>query len=316
MTLPGKFTSRVFSLALLALLLSGCGGRVEMFSKLVGSLFHQPKPAAPAQRLADPRVPGAQLVVTWVGHATVLIQIDDKFVLTDPVFTETVGMVSRRTVAPGLLPEALPEIDAVLISHMHFDHLSLGSLDLIEEKVSQIVVPFGGLAYVPGSHVPPVELDTWEAVELDGLRISAAPVEHPGWRFGGDRSWRTTAAAAYVIEYNGKTIYFGGDTARSTWMFRSVRRRFGDIDLALLPIAPIKPRDFMCRVHMDPAEALDAFVDLGARHMMPIHFDTFRNSLDEPGDATRLLRASMTEKKVDPARVAIFSHGQQRVFVP
>jgi L-ascorbate metabolism protein UlaG (beta-lactamase superfamily) len=246
----------------------------------------------------------------------VLLQIDDKFILTDPVFTETVGMVSRRTVAPGLLPDALPEIDAVLISHMHFDHLSLGSLDLIKEKTAEIIVPYGGLAYVPRSHVPPVELDTWETVELDGLRISAAPVEHPGWRFGGDRAWRTTAAAAYVIEYKGKTVYFGGDTARSTWMFRSVRRRFGAIDLALLPIAPINPRDFMCRVHMDPSEALDAFVDLGADQMMPIHYDTFRNSLDEPGEAPRLLRESMASRKLDPARVAVFSQGQRRVFIP
>jgi L-ascorbate metabolism protein UlaG (beta-lactamase superfamily) len=199
---------------------------------------------------------------------------------------------------------------------MHFDHLSLGSLDLIENKTKKIVVPYGGLAYVPNSHLPPVEMATWESIEWEGLRITAAPVEHPGWRFGGDRKWRTRAATAYVIEYGGQTVYFGGDTARSSWMFGAVARRFEKIDLALLPIAPIEPRDFMCRVHMDPAEALDAFEDLRASTMMPIHFDTFENSLDEHGEAPTLLRTLIKERKLDPQRVVILEQGQQRVFVP
>ena len=252
-------------------LLSGCSWRAAKMTKYLGRMLTQGPPRPPAARFFEPEVPGARLVVTWVGHVTALIQIDDKFVLTDPVFTASVGMLARRSVEPGLLPEHLPRIAAALISHMHFDHLSLGSLEQIEESVREIVVPYGGLAYVPGSHVPPIELDTWETVELDGLRITATPVEHPGWRYGADQAWRATAATAYLIEYNGLRVFFGGDTARSSWMFHAVGRRYPGIDVALLPIAPINPREFMCLVHMDPSEALDAFSDLGAEVMIPIH---------------------------------------------
>jgi N-acyl-phosphatidylethanolamine-hydrolysing phospholipase D len=291
-------------------------GRAPLFVRFLWGTLNQPETRPPRHRVVEPRVEGARLVATWVGHATVLLQLDDRFVLTDPVFTSTVGVVSRRYVAPGIAPEDLPQVDAVVVSHMHFDHLSLGSLDRIEDRVAHIVLPEGGLAYVPGSSVPTDELAPWESLELDGLRITATPVEHNGWRYAGDRAWRATAFTGYVIEYNGLSVYFGGDTAASGWMFSATGRRFPDLDLALLPIAPIHPREFMCRTHMDPKEALDAFADLGARAMIPIHFDTFFNSLDEVGEAPRLLRAEMNERGLGPDRVIVLEHGQQHVLVP
>lgn len=308
-------TSLVLVLLMASLVLNGCGWRGLYAGRYLGRMLSQPPPAPAHFHHRDPAVPSARLVVTWVGHATALIQMDDKFVLTDPVFTNTVGMVARRSVEPGLSPEELPKIDAALVSHMHFDHLSLGSLDRIEDKVEEIVVPYGGLAYVPGSHVSPIELDTWETVELDGMRITATPVEHPGWRYGGDRAWRTTAATAYLVEYRGLKVFFGGDTARSSWMFRAVGRRHPGIELALLPIAPINPRQFMCHFHMDPSEALDAFFDLGARVMVPIHFDTFFNTFDEEGEAPTLLRKIARERDLPDERVAILQHGERRVLV-
>lgn len=271
-----------------------------------------PAPAKPEKVVRD----DARLVATWVGHATVLIQIDDKFVLTDPVFAKTIGLVVERYVEPGLRVEELPPIDAALISHMHFDHLSLRSLDLLDGKLKQVVVPKGGLAYVPGQKPLPIELDSWESMEIDGLRITATPVDHVGWRYGADKAWRATAFTGYVVEYAGLSVYFGGDTAASPWMFHATGRRFPGLDLALLPIAPIHPREYMCRTHMNPDEALDAFADLGARWMMPIHFDTFFNSLDEFGEAPARLRWGIQERNLDPSRFAILQHGQQHVFVP
>lgn len=290
--------------------------RAHMFGRFLWGTLDQPETRPPRYRVTEPRVEGARLVATWVGHATVLLQMDDRFVLTDPVFTSTVGVISRRYVAPGISPEDLPRVDAVLVSHLHFDHLSLGSLDLIEDRVDHIVLPEGGLAYVPGSSVPTDELAPWESMELDGLRITATPVEHNGWRYAGDRAWRATAFTGYVVEYNGLSVYFGGDTAASRWMFSATGRRFPHLDLALLPIAPIHPREFMCRTHMDPKEALDAFSDLGARAMIPIHFDTFFNSLDELGEAPRLLRAEIKERGLGTDRVILLEHGQRRVLVP
>jgi L-ascorbate metabolism protein UlaG (beta-lactamase superfamily) len=265
--------------------------------------------------VVEPRRNDARLAALWVGHATVLVQLDDKFILTDPVFTSSVGQVSKRLVAPGLRAERLPSIDATLISHLHFDHLSLGSLDLIEPKLRRIYLPEGGAIYVPASRVPIVELPRWRSHEVSGLRVSAVPVRHNGWRYAGDRSWMTESYTAYVVEYRGLTVYFGGDTGYTS-AFRETARRFPSIDLAILPIAPVNPRSFMCRYHIDPKEALQAFRDLRARSMLAMHFDTFVNSLDEYGEAPRLLRELLPEYELTERRVAVLRHGEQRVFVP
>jgi L-ascorbate metabolism protein UlaG (beta-lactamase superfamily) len=264
-------------------------------------------------KITDPVRRDAELAVLWVGHATVLVQIADKFVLTDPVFTDTVGQVSKRLVEPGIATEDLPALDVVLVSHMHFDHLSLGSLDRIEAKVKDLVVPQRGLVYVPGFSFRTWELATWESWERDGLRITAVPVRHNGFRYGIDGEWMTTSYTGYVVEYAGRTVYFGGDTA-VTEGFRATAKRFPKIDLAMLPIAPIHPREFMCRAHLDPSEAVQAFRDLGARYMLPIHYDTFVNSFDEVGEAPqKLLRLADAGHLVD--RVLLLRVGEQRVVV-
>jgi L-ascorbate metabolism protein UlaG (beta-lactamase superfamily) len=265
------------------------------------------------QKITNPVRPDAELAVLWVGHSTVLVQIGDRFVLTDPVFTDTVGQVSKRLVEPGIAIESLPAIDVVLVSHMHFDHLSLGSLQRIETKVQDLIVPQRGLLYVPGFPFRTWELATWESWERDGLRITAVPVRHNGFRYGLDGDWMTTSYTGYVVQYAGRTVYFGGDTA-VTKGFRTTAEQFPSIDLAILPIAPIHPREFMCRAHLDPPEAVQAFRDLGARYMLPIHYDTFVNSFDEVGEAPRKLRQIAAAAHIDD-RVMVLAIGEQRVVV-
>jgi L-ascorbate metabolism protein UlaG (beta-lactamase superfamily) len=255
------------------------------------------------------------LAVLWVGHATALVQLDDKLVMTDPVFTSSVGQVSARLVEPGLELENVPPLDAVVISHMHFDHLSLGTLEALESRIRTLVVPERGLVYLTDFDFPAVELARWQSFEHDGLRITAVPVEHNGMRYALDRAWMPTGFAGYVIEYRGQSVYFGGDTGYDQSLFQATRRRFPTLDLALLPIAPIQPRSFMAQFHIDPDEALDAWSDLGARFMVPIHFDTFVNSRDAVGDAPRHLRRSMRERGLGSDRIALLDVGEQRVFV-
>jgi len=168
--------------------------------------------------------------------------------------------------------------------------------------------------YVPRSAVPVVELPSWQSHEVDGLRVTAVPVKHNGWRYSGDRAWMTRSYTGYVIEYRGVSAYFGGDTAY-TRAFRDTRARFDRLDLAILPIAPIHPRSFMCRSHTDPEEALRAFEDLGARYFLAVHYDTFVNSLDEYGEAPRALRQLLPRYGLDEERVAVLDHGGQRVFL-
>src|SRR6185369_16546595 len=125
-------------LALLATSLAAC----DTGAVVVRNVAEVPRAPAPApHRITHPYRPDARLAVTWIGHATALVQIDDKLVLTDPIFTEWAGAVSRRVVEPGMRPEDLPHLDAVLISHLHPDHLSTASLEMIERKVGFLVVP-------------------------------------------------------------------------------------------------------------------------------------------------------------------------------
>ncbi len=273
-------------------------------------------PARVPNKIAHPLRTDARLSVLWVGHATALVQLDDKVLLTDPVFTDTVGQVSKRLVEPGLEPRALPPVDAVLISHVHADHLSLGSLELIETKVRHLALPRGGLTYLTDFSFDAFELGTWETWERDGLRVTAVPVHHPGFRYGIDADWMQDASTGYVVEYHGLRVYFGGDTAYDERAFVETGRRFPGIDLALLPIGPAEPRTFMRKSHVGPEEAVQVFLDLGARRVVPIHRDTFVSSSDAPGAALARFLAEAKSRSLPPDAVQVVGFGEQRVLVP
>lgn len=302
-------------LGLSCLLIIGCS-RLDVVGrftgKAVGAMFEPTRPIR--NKLRDPRLPGARLAATWVGHATVLLQLGEKFVITDPVFTTTIGQLIPRYVEPGLDVEALPELDAVIVSHMHMDHLSLGSLDLIESRTRQLLIPKGGSVYVPRSRVHPLELAAWQYWEHDGLRVTAVPVRHAGWRYGLDRWWAIGGFTGYVVEHDGVRVYFGGDTGYDQAFFRATARAMGHVDLALLPIAPVEPRQLMAPYHVDHREALDALRDLQADVLLPIHYDTFVNSLDDFGAAPQLLDEEARRRNVRD-RVKILEHGERWQFL-
>lgn len=278
------------------------------------AFFRTPTPVP--KKIQHPYRADARLAVLWIGHASMLLQIDDKLVLTDPVFNETVGQLSRRLVEPGLDPATLPRVDAAIISHLHPDHLSLVSLEAVEHKLGYLVVPEQGTAHVPDFPFETVELSWWKSYERDGLKITAVPVRHTGFRWGVDAFWMEGKGfSGYVIEYHGLKVYFGGDTAYSKERFEATRARFPDLDLAILPIAPGRPRSLMDGMHIDPAQALDMFRDLGARWMVPMHHSTFVNSIDPP-DAEVLELARLTAEQGLGDRVQILKIGEQRVLIP
>lgn len=304
-------TKRLFLLVVALALLPGCFVGRALGRSFV-SFFGSPRAVA---KVDNPVKKDARLAVIWVGHATALVQIDDKLVLTDPVFTSTVGQGSKRLVEPGLDPDKLPPVDAVVISHLHFDHLSLGSLSMIEDKVRMLLMPRGGVTYLTDFDFPVVELDRWQAWEKNGLRVTAVPVDHVGFRYGIDDAWMKESFTGYVIEYHGIKVYFGGDTAYAQRFFVETGERFPGIDLALLPIGPIEPRSIMRRFHLDPSEALQAFFDLRARRMVPIHYDTFVNSTDDPGDALKELAAARSKVNLGERQVLPVGIGEHWVLM-
>jgi L-ascorbate metabolism protein UlaG (beta-lactamase superfamily) len=182
-------------------------------------------------------------------------------------------------------------------------------------KQATLIVPPGGAEYTPEfGFANTREAVTWEPIEEDGLRITPVPVQHFGGRYGVDVLWSPARPyTGYIIEYKGIVVFFAGDTGYNADYFKEIGQRF-HIDVALLPIAPVEPRDFMKRVHTDPAEALQAFEDLGAKIMIPMHHDTFFQGLEpEVGYAKKLMQVLIEERGLQD-RVKLLTIGEQIVL--
>lgn len=301
--------------AIAAAAAAGAGCRVgSAVGRNLAGLARSP---APVHEPRDVVRRDARLAITWIGHATVLVQLGDRLVLTDPVFERSVGQLSPRLVDPGVSLDRIPALDLVVVSHLHMDHLSVASLDALARRTRVMALPRSGLSYVPNLPTRVGELDTWQSWELaGGLRVTAVPVAHVGHRWAVDAEWVRGGYQGYVFEHDGLVVYFAGDTTYDDRFFAEARVRFPKIDVALVPIAPVEPRELMRRTHVGPREALRIARDLGARTMVPIHFDTFVNSTDDPGDALRELRAGMADLGLGSGDVTVLAPGEQAVLVP
>lgn len=291
----------------------GCAGYVQRM--VMGSIERMSEPIQPApMMITTPILDNPPLAVAWVGHATVLVQIHDKVFITDPLFTDHIGMVVKRYVKPGLDPSLLTRLDFTLISHIHFDHFSFGSIDMLP-KNGTLVIPFGLLAYTPdfGFHSLK-ELHPWESFEENGVRVTAVPVRHFSGRYGIDNIWmRDRTYTGYVVEYGGKTIFVGGDTGYDPEIFKEVGQRF-KIDLALLPIAPGSMEGIRGGVHVGPRGALTIMKDLGSSYMLPMHYGTMFYGRDSnPAQAIDYLRTIASQEGMRD-RIIDLQIGEQRVI--
>ncbi|MFT3913195.1 MAG: MBL fold metallo-hydrolase [Anaeromyxobacteraceae bacterium] len=234
---------------------------------------------ADAARLATPPAPGEPARITWLGHASFLVQLDGVSLLVDPALREHIFPRIARNVPPGLGFEELPPIDAVLVSHSHYDHLDLPTL----ERVKAPVVAGLGLGRLfEKAHLAATELGWWDTTEVKGVKVTFVPAKH--WSRRGVGDVNETLWGGFVVEGSTATVYHSGDTAYFAG-FGAIGRRFPDIDAALLPIGAYDPRWFMKKQHMNPEDALQAFGDLGARTFVAMHWGTFKltdEPLDEP----------------------------------
>jgi L-ascorbate metabolism protein UlaG (beta-lactamase superfamily) len=253
-------------------------GRVK-WPEHVANKPHSPPPEHVA--------PGSA-TVTFINHSSFLIRLPGLTLLTDPIFSERCSPVQwagpKRVRPPGLALAALPRPDVILLSHNHYDHLDLGSLRGLKRRFGAIpiIAPLGNRDWLTQKGLGPVtELDWWDSHQLNEAEIIAVPAQHFAARTLRDRN--QTLWCGYRIRHQGKDIHFAGDTGY-TRSFHTVRERLGAPDLALLPIGAYEPRWFMGPVHMNPADAVQAFADLGAKRAIGMHFGTFQLT-DEAIDA-------------------------------
>jgi L-ascorbate metabolism protein UlaG (beta-lactamase superfamily) len=279
---------------------SNLGGAVDV-ADLVDILrwqlgFHDEKrPRAPATGVEVPVVANdgrairhaIEDALTWIGHASFLVQLGGKSALIDPVMSERLSSVVRRNVAPGLDWPALPKIDVVLVTHNHRDHMDAPTLKRLG-PAPVYVVPAGLGAWFDRAGLRRiVEMDWWQEEEIEGLHVTFVPAQH--WSRRGLTDMNESWWGGYVIEREGLRVYHSGDTA---WFegFSLIGDRCGPIQAAMLPIGAYAPRWFMRPQHMDPGDAIRAFRALGAEKLVAMHWGTFKLTDEHLAEPPELLR--------------------------
>jgi L-ascorbate metabolism protein UlaG (beta-lactamase superfamily) len=274
--------------------------------------------AWPASAALAPQVPPpahverGRVAVTFIGHSTFLIRTAGAIFITDPVFTTHAGpfgrLGPRRVRPPAIALDDLPRVDVVLLSHNHYDHLQPGSMKAIG---GDVVTTLGVGRHLQRGAGRIIELDWWHSAEVGGARVTAVPAQHFSARTPWDRN--RTLWCGLVVEVDGATIYFAGDTGYMP-QFAEIGDRFPQIDVALLPIGAYEPRWFMGPIHMNPDDAVRAHLDLGARASVGMHFGTFRltdEGIDDPVGALDRARAA---HGVAPETFRALEFGETAIF--
>ena len=255
-------------------------------------------------RVDDPAFPppiraaAGQIAVTFIGHATFLVQLGGLAFLLDPVWSQRASPVRwagpKRVRAPGQPLAALPGVDALLVSHCHYDHMDLPTLRDVQDRWQPpAVTGLGNARHLAKAGIAAAhELDWWQTVTVGAARITYVPAQHFSARTPFDRN--RALWGGFVIEAGGHTLFFAGDTGYAGH-FTEIARRFPRIDVALLPIGAYEPRWFMQIHHMNPDEAVRAHRDLNPRLSIGMHHGTFQltdEAIDAPLAALAEARAA------------------------
>ncbi|MFD2175045.1 MBL fold metallo-hydrolase [Rhodobacter lacus] len=266
-------------------------------------------PAVPPARSLAPRI-------TMVGHASVLLQVAGLNLLTDPVWSRRAGPLGitgpKRTTAPGIAFGDLPQIDAILLSHNHYDHLDLATLRKLHRRdAPHLVMPLGteATARRAGRGLRLTSADWHETVNLaPGVSVTLTRANH--WSSRGLSDRRMALWAGFWINTPVSQIWFAGDTGYGDGaIFRDIRARHGQPDIALIPIGAYAPRWFMAPQHVGPDEAVKIFEDVGAKQAYGIHWGTFQLT-DEPREEPReLLARHLSAAGIAPERFIALEPG-------
>ena len=237
------------------------------------------------------------LHVTYVGHATTLIQDGQINILTDPQWSERASPLSfigpKRIRPPGVSLSDLDHLDYVLVSHNHYDHMDLPTLQRLDQTFHpQFIVPLGNAPILQSVGISRVvELDWWETYQ----QIQLVPVQHWSTRSLSDRN--EALWGGFVIMLSGKKVFFAGDTGYGP-QFKMIREHCGEMDLSLLPIGAYEPRWFMKEQHMNPEDAALAHIDLGSKKSLAIHFETFRLTDEGFSEPRQELQKALLKRQI------------------
>ena len=266
-----------------------------------------------------PALGDAAAAVTFIGHSTFLIQTTGANLLTDPMFSDRAGpfgvMGPRRVRQPAVRFDDLPPIGTVLLSHNHYDHCDLPTLRKLARRFDPIVItPLGNGRLVRSAGIRRVEeLDWWDQASTGPLPIILTPAEHFSARTPFDRN--RALWGGFLLRIGDRRLYFAGDTAYADF-FRDVAERLGPIDLALLPIGAYEPRWFMRVVHMNPAEAVQAHLELGGPETIAMHFGTFQLTSEGIDDPAHALEHACRAGNVPLSRFRVPGFGQSTRLEP
>lgn len=300
------------------------GGRAGLIWR---QLFSDPeRPLWPAHVAVTPgkppaRVAGDGMVATWVGHATMLVQADGVNILTDPVWSDTVGpfgLGPRRVAEPGVRFEDLPRIDVVLVSHNHYDHMDLATLKRLWERDRPLIVTsLGNDSVIGGAGVPARALDWGGSIAVRaGVSVVVTRNHHWGSRWFSDRN--RALWSSFVVRLPHGNFFFAGDTGPGDMRWPAEAARYGPIRLAGLPIGAFRfePGQMSSGSHIGPRDAVRAWGLLGRPRAIPIHWGTFRLSWEGYRTPPDMLREMMRCARSDPARFAGVAIGAPVAIAP
>ncbi len=324
----------ILFLLTLGFLLPGCWFARGVVNNATDAIFGTPQKVM--NKIEDPIKDDVKFSALWVGHSTVLLQMDDKVVIVDPLFEDVIGGLMLRKVEAGIDIENIPKLDAVLVSHAHMDHMSITSIRELDDRFPDagLVFPFGSEYYLPAYDMEMIRLKTGnskkrgyvgETKDVNGIKVTAVFAQHQGGRYGLDSySWHVPGCTGYIFEYKDMTVFYAGDTGYDNEAYKELGKKF-DIDLALIPIGPCGD----CETegfgnHVGSFGALMMFDDLNAKHMIPVHYGAIQYGSD-PDVPLVVLRELMGKyhhitatglQSVSPytERIKILEEGEQYVF--
>lgn len=277
--------------------------KILFILSLMGALFHRIEQVPAAER----QFSISENSITYIGHATVLVHLDNLNIITDPILSGYIGFYAKRYVEPGIKFEQLPTIDVILISHEHNDHLDYSTLKRFPKNIPVIISKGLGETIRKLGFNDVRELSCWESTKIKNVRITDTPAKHI-----------LSKSSSYIIK-GSKTVFFAGDTGLFDG-FKEIGQKF-KIDVAVLPIGDYHPRFWfipgfkkMTRErHMAPSDIPDAIEMLKAKMVIPIHWGTFKISGTGLNEPTEWLNKVIKEKKLE-GKVFIINHGETKVF--